>query len=136
MEGTGGFRVLRMRTLATASLTGGAFEMVEDVRAEGQGPAHHVHMRSDEAFYVLAGRFAFTRGDEELDATPGSLVFIPKGTGHRYRALEDESRVLILYVPAGGFDDFLRELDGLLEGGISSAQAMARLKGKYDSDPA
>jgi|SRR5579872_1805449 len=137
MEDTGrGFRVLRMRTLANAHLTGGAFELVEDVRAEGQGPAPHVHQRSDEAFYVLAGRFAFTRGDQELEAAPGSLVFIPKGTRHRYRALEDESRVLILYVPAGGFDDFLRELDGLLEGGLTSAEAMARLKGRYDSDPA
>ena len=136
MEDTGEFRVLQMRTLATASLTGGAFELVEDVRAEGQGPATHVHKRSEEAFYVLAGRFAFTRGDQELEAKPGSLVFIPKGTRHRYRALEDESRVLILYVPAGGFDDFLRELDALLEGGLTSAQAMATLKGKYDSDPA
>lgn len=86
-ETGGGFRVLRMRTLATAALTGGAFELVEDLRHEGQGPATHVHSRSDEAFYVLAGRFAFTRGVEELEATTGSLVFIPKGTRHRYRAL-------------------------------------------------
>ena len=131
-----GFRVLRMRTLADAALTEGAFELVEDIRNEGQGPATHVHKRSDEAFYVLSGRFAFTRGDEEVEATPGSLVFIPKGTRHMYRALVDESRVLILYVPAGGFDDFLRELDGLLATGLTSAEAMARLRGKYDSDPA
>lgn len=132
----GGFRVLRMSTLATAHLTGGAFELVEDVRSEGQGPAPHVHKRSDEAFYVLAGRFAFTRGQEEIEASPGSFVFIPRGTRHRYRALEDGSRVLILYVPAGGFDDFLRELDGLLARGLTSADAMAALQGKYDSDPA
>lgn len=132
----GGFRVLRMRTLATAGLTGGAFELVEDVRGEGQGPAPHIHQRSDEAFYVLAGRFAFTRGDREQEAAPGDLIFVPKGTRHRYRALEEESRVLILYVPAGGFDDFLRELDGLLGRGLTSAEAMASLKGKYDSDPA
>ena len=132
----GGFRVLRMRTLATAGLTAGAFELVEDVRHQGQGPATHIHRRSDEAFYVLAGRFAFNRGDEELEATPGSLVLIPKGTRHRYRALENESRVLILYVPAGGFDDFLRELDGLLATGLTSAEAMERLSGKFDSDPA
>jgi quercetin dioxygenase-like cupin family protein len=135
-DAAGEFRVLRMRTLATAAFTAGAFELVEDVRSEGQGPAPHIHRRSDEAFYVLAGRFAFTRGDEELEATPGSLVFIPKETRHGYRALDDESRVLILYVPAGGFDDFLRELDGLLATGLTSAEAMARLRGKYDSDPA
>ena len=85
---------------------------------------------------MLAGRFAFTRGDEELEATAGSFVFVPKGTRHRYRALDNESRVLILYAPAGGFGDFLRELDGLLATGLTSAEAIAQLRGKYDSDPA
>lgn len=132
----GGFRVLHMRLLATAGLTENAFVLVEDVRDEGQGAPAHIHRRSDEAFYVLAGRFAFTRGDEELEATAGTFVFIPKGTRHRYRALDNESRVLIFYVPAGGFDDFLRDLDGLLATGLTSAEAIARLRGKYDSDPA
>ena len=84
--------------MATAGLTAGAFKLVEDVRAQGEGPAPHIHKRSDEAFYVLAGRFAFTRGDQEMEAT--------------------------------------RELDSLLERGLTSAQAMATPKGKYDSDPA
>jgi hypothetical protein len=43
--------------------------------------------------------------------------------------------VLILYVPAGGFVDSLRELDGLLDAGMTSAEAMNSLAGKYDSDP-
>lgn len=132
----GGFQVLRMRTVATAQLTGGAFELVEDVRAEGQGPARHVHRHSDEAFYVVEGRFEFSRGPEDIEALPGSLVFIPRGTPHRYRALVDGSRVLIFYVPAGRFDEFLRELDGLLANGMTSAEAMSMLRGRYDSDPA
>jgi quercetin dioxygenase-like cupin family protein len=132
----GGFRVLQMKTLATSALTNGSFELVEDVRDDGAGPAPHVHRRSDEAFYVLDGLFTFTRDSEEIDVTTGSVVFIPRGTRHSYRARRAGSRVLILYVPAGGFDEFLRELDGLLAGGMTSAEAMAALNGKYDSDPA
>lgn len=136
VAGNEGFRVLRMKTLATGTETGGSFELVEDLRNEGEGPAPHIHRNSEEAFYVLEGRFKFTRGSDEIDAEPGSLVFIPRGTRHFYKATTGGSRVLILYVPAGRFDDFLRELDTLLDEGKTSAEAMAALRGKYDSDPA
>ena len=136
MGGRGGFRVLRMKTLATADETGGAFELIEDTRNEGEGPAPHSHRNSDEAFYVLAGSFKFVRGSDEILAKQGDLVFIPRGTRHFYRAATSGSRVLILYVPAGGFDDFMRELDSLLAGGMTSAEAIAAIGGKYDSDPA
>src|ERR1700740_2978683 len=94
------FRILRMKTLATAETTHGAFELVEDVRGRGEGPALHVHKRSDEGFYILDGLFTFTRGDEEISAGPGSFVMIPRGTAHRYQAQRDGSRVLILVAPS------------------------------------
>ena len=125
-----------MKVLATADSTKGAFELVEDVREEEQGPAPHIHRQSDEAFYVVEGLFTFTRGNEEFDAAAGSFIFIPRSTRHAYRARSSGSRLIILYVPAGAFVAFLRELDGLLAGGMTSASAMAALKGKYDSDPA
>ena len=136
LDGKEDFRVLRMKTLATGRETDGAFELVEDLRNEGEGPAPHVHRHSEEAFYVLEGRFTFVRGSDEIIAEAGSLVFIPRGTRHFYRAIDKGSRVLILYVPAGNFDGFLRELDSLLAGGMTSSQAMATIRGKYDADPA
>jgi mannose-6-phosphate isomerase-like protein (cupin superfamily) len=134
--GREGFRVLRMRTVASASLTQGAFEAIEDVRGEGEGPAPHLHRQSDEAFYVVEGQFAFVRGHEQIEVDAGSLIFIPRGTRHAYRAKRADSRVLILYVPAGRFDEFLRELDRLLAEGMTSASAHAALSGTYDTEPA
>lgn len=134
--GKSGFRILRMKTLATAEETNGAFELVEDLRNQGQGPAPHVHRNSEEAFYVLEGRFTFGRGTDEIVAEKGDFVFIPRNTRHFYRAMTDGARVLILYVPPGRFGDFLRELDSLLAQGMTSAQAIAAMRGKYDSDPA
>ena len=130
------FRVLRMRTVASAEDTNGAFELIEDERDAGQGPARHVHRKSDEAFYVLAGNFTFTRGGDELSATPGTLVFVPRGTPHSYRANEPRSRVLSLYVPAGRFEDFMLDIDRLLAEGLTSAEAMERVARSYDSEPA
>jgi quercetin dioxygenase-like cupin family protein len=131
-----GFRVLHMRTLATGKDTNEAFELVEDLRNQGEGPARHIHRGSDEAFYVLGGDFKFVRDEENVDAPAGTLVFVPRGTPHLYRATTDGSRVLILFIPAGAFIEFLRELDHLLQTGMGSAEAMATLRGKFDSDPA
>jgi len=130
------FKTLRMRTVAGARATNGAFELIEDERDPGQGPAPHIHHRSDEAFYVLRGGFTFTVGEREVDAAPQSLVFVPRGTRHFYRATEPASRVLIIYVPAGGFVEFMLELDALLTEGHSPAEAMRRVAGRYDSEPA
>lgn len=131
-----GFRVLHMRTLAETADTAGAFELVEDQRSAGEGPALHVHHHSDEAFYVIDGSFRFTRGIDELDALPGSYVFVPRGTPHRYSATADGSRLLILYIPAGGFCDYLRAIDGQLAQGMTSAEAMRAIHGRFDTTQA
>ena len=131
-----GFRVLRMRTLAEGADTDDAFELVEDQRNEGEGPALHVHHHSDEAFYVIDGSFRFTRGAAELAALPGSYVFVPRGTPHRYCATADGSRLLIFYVPAGGFCDYLRAIDGQLAQGMTSAEAMRAIQARFDVTPA
>ncbi len=128
------FRALRIVTLVSGRTSGGALELFEDTRSAGAGPAPHVHRGSDEAFYVLAGGFSFVRGREEIEAHPGDVVFIPRGTRHCYRALAADSRLLIMYAPAG-LEGFLRELDGLITSGLPGPEAMAALKGKFDSDP-
>ena len=133
-EGRGGFRVLRMRTLANGADTDGAFELIEDARDTGGGPAPHVHRESDEAFYVLEGRFTFLRDAERVAAGAGSFILVPRGTRHGYEAAVDGSRLLIWYTPAGGFDEFMRELDGLLARGMTSAEAISTLGDRYNTD--
>ena len=120
--------------LATANLTDGGFELIHDTREAGSGPAPHVHRLSDEAFYVLEGRFMLVRGHDEIEAGPGSFVFVRRGTRHSYRALESGSRVLVLYAPAG-LEPFLRAEDKLLATGESAPDAIAALRGKFDADP-
>ena len=48
------------------------------------GPATHVH-DCDQMYYVLDGVITLLVGDVEHTAGPRSLVFIPRGTPHRYR---------------------------------------------------
>jgi quercetin dioxygenase-like cupin family protein len=63
------------------------------------GPSYmHVHQSDDEAWHVLEGTLRFKFLDREVDATPGTTVFVPAGLAHTYVAIEP-SRYLIILTP-------------------------------------
>jgi mannose-6-phosphate isomerase-like protein (cupin superfamily) len=120
--------------LASSDLTGGAFELFEELRASPSGPPPHVHRDRDETFYVLEGRYAFTRGSDEIEVGPGQVVFVPRGTRHQYRTLVAKSRTLIIIAPAG-LEAFFREMGARLAAGASPLEAMTALSELHDSHP-
>src|SRR5690348_3352034 len=72
--------------------TGESFELIEYT-----GPAvppPHVHRNRDEAFVVLDGVFHFVVGQEDLEAVPGTIVHVRRGTRHAFSA-EPGSRALL-----------------------------------------
>src|ERR1044072_3385749 len=42
----------------------------------------HVHRAAEEAFYVLSGTMSVLAGEARLDAGPGEVCLIPRGTPH------------------------------------------------------
>ena|ERR1700687_5375319 len=44
----------------------------------------HVHRRDDEAWYVVEGELHVRVGQEVIEASAGSAVFVPRGTVHTY----------------------------------------------------
>ncbi len=123
-----------MTLVASARMTNGAFELVEDIRSAGTGPIPHIHFDHDEAFYVLVGRFTFVRDREEIVAGPGGFVYIPRGTRHAYRSLEDDGRVLLIVLPPG-LSGFLREQGRRMVEGASVLEAMTELSPTFDAHP-
>jgi quercetin dioxygenase-like cupin family protein len=87
--------------LISGELTGGAFEMFEEVRDTPSGPPPHVHRERDEAFHVLDGRYAFVSGKDVVELAPGDSIFVPRGTRHAFKTLDARSRTLIIVAPAG-----------------------------------
>lgn len=60
----------------------------------------HVHLSSDEAFYVLDGEMDFLLGDERMVVSAGSLVFVPRGTTHTFATVGDGgAKVLVVMTP-------------------------------------
>ncbi|WP_285651694.1 cupin domain-containing protein [Actinomycetospora sp. NBRC 106375] len=113
--------------------TGGGFEVIE-FRGNAASPPPHVHHEREECIHVLEGRFTFTLDHEEIEAVPGSWVFVPRGTRHGFTASPD-ARALILVTPAG-LEDFFAELGEGLAAGTPTHELRARLKGRFDSVPA
>lgn len=101
------FRGARIRRKASRADTGGAWAIGTGAQDSGFDNPRHVHDES-EAFYVLRGRYAFYSSDEEVEAGPGSFIFIPPGAVHGFRTLVDDSELLCVW-PSTVEDGFFGE---------------------------
>ncbi len=98
-----------MTLKATGATTGGRLPLLENLTAPGGGPPPHVHTREDEFFFVLDGRFEVRIGDEIRTLGPGGYAYVPRGTLHNFRNIEETaSRILVGFTPAG-MEGFFRE---------------------------
>jgi quercetin dioxygenase-like cupin family protein len=90
--------------------THGGFGLIEQELPAGFAPPPHTHHAEDEAFYVLDGAITFRCGDQTLEATDGSFVFLPRDVAHGFTVAESgPARVLQLNAPAG-LEQFFEEL--------------------------
>jgi hypothetical protein len=119
---------------ASGSETGGGFELFEEERPTLGGPPPHIHRDREEGFFVLEGRYVFTRDQDEIELVPGQFILIPRGTRHHYRTVHAPSRTLILIAPAG-LEGFFREMGARLAAGATPIEAMTTLSAEYDSHP-
>jgi mannose-6-phosphate isomerase-like protein (cupin superfamily) len=120
--------------LTSGAATGGSFELFEERRNTKGGPPPHVHREHEELFYVLEGRYVFTREREEVELMPGESIVIPRGTRHVFRTLVAPSRTLILTVPSG-LEGFFREMGSQIAAGRTPLEAMTALSARFDSHP-
>lgn len=86
--------------LAERATTNGAFSLMWQLCPEGSGPGPHYHDQ-DEGFFVTEGQITYLAGGQQLVATQGSFVWIPRGTVHSFRVDSTTATLLNLYTPAG-----------------------------------
>ncbi len=95
---------------ATASQTGGAFGLIEQLAPVGAGSPYHVHRAEDETFYILNGELEFISEGRRFVKGPGAYVFLPRNIPHGFRVVgASPSQFLILTTP-GGFEGFVTEM--------------------------
>lgn len=87
---------------ATSKQTNGNYTVIDQIVQPKNGPPPHIHQREDEAFYILEGRFSFLCGDKNSLFEAGSFIYIPKGTLHTFKNVDEkQGRLLVIITPAG-----------------------------------
>ncbi|MET8582394.1 cupin domain-containing protein [Streptomyces collinus] len=128
----------RMRVLEDGSHTGHRLAIAESVLApHTQGPPQHRHARHDEGFYILSGTVRFTVGNEDHDASAGTLVMVPPGTPHTFANPSDEPAVMLSTFTPDLYVQYFRDLqDVLADGRPLTPQANAEAMTRYATEPA
>lgn len=62
----------------------------------------HYHERTDEVYYILAGKGRMALDDAEVELHEGVVVYVPRGTKHRAWG---DLKVLVVCIPAGVLHD-------------------------------
>jgi mannose-6-phosphate isomerase-like protein (cupin superfamily) len=89
-------------TLLSGAQTGGAFTLLEALVPPDTGPPPHIHHAEDETFILIEGSLTLQVGERTVDARPGAVVFVPKGTRHSFKNVGvGVARMLFIYNPPG-----------------------------------
>ena len=89
-------------TLLSGAQTGGAFTLLEALVPPDTGPPPHIHHAEDETFILIEGSLTLQIGERTVDAQPGAVVFVPKGTRHSFKNVGvGVARMLFIYNPPG-----------------------------------
>ncbi|MEV4180374.1 cupin domain-containing protein [Streptosporangium canum] len=128
----------RMRVLEDGSHTGHRLAITESVLApHTQGPPQHRHALHDEGFYIISGAVRFTVGDEDYDATAGTLVMIPPGTPHTFANLTRQPAVMLSTFTPDLYVQYFRDLQHVIaDGRPPTPQATIDAMSRYATEPA
>jgi mannose-6-phosphate isomerase-like protein (cupin superfamily) len=108
-----------------------------DLDPGADGPPLHIHHKTDEGFYVMAGHIGFLLDGITTYAKPGTHVMVPMGHVHSFwNAGVRPARCLLITSPPG-LEQYFRELAAHL-GDINSQEASIELRkslsGKHDME--
>jgi mannose-6-phosphate isomerase-like protein (cupin superfamily) len=114
---------------ASASTTGGAFAIIEEI--DPLDTPLHVHANEDELFYVVEGEHVFTVGEEEFAGGPGTIVFAPRHVPHAHRRVVPRTGRFLTMVSPAGFEGFFRLLSEAESAGGADEDAYRRASESY-----
>lgn len=104
------FLALRVFVEVDSDDTNGSVAVMRIFVPPGEGARPHMHSREDEVFTVVRGHYRFRHGDMEVDAPPGTVVFLPRGEPHTFMNVSDEPGEHTTTAVPGGLEKFFREV--------------------------
>ncbi|MCU1679402.1 MAG: hypothetical protein JWQ81_141 [Amycolatopsis sp.] len=130
--------LVRMRILEDGSTTEHRLGMVEiTVAPHAPGPPQHRHAQHDEGFYVVSGTVRFTIGDEDHDASAGTLVMVPTGAPHTFANPGDIPAVMVNTFTPDLYVEYFRDLREMLSAGKPfNPSDVIPIMARYATEPA
>src|SRR5215469_9529542 len=71
--------------LLSSEDTGGTYCLLDLRVAPGKGVPRHIHMREDEAYFVLSGELEASVGNKTFVLKPGETLMAPRNIPHQLR---------------------------------------------------
>jgi len=93
-----------------SSQTNGEYSVILTETPPNGGPPKHVHAHEDELFYILQGTFLFHCGDQQIEASQGDFIRLPKGIPHSFVNTDSNTGITMNTITPGGFENFFNEI--------------------------
>jgi quercetin dioxygenase-like cupin family protein len=99
----------RMSVRIGSRATVGRMAVLESVIAANGSAPLHFHEAADELFIVAEGCLRVSLADRTVEASPGTVIFVPRGTVHGFvNAGTEDVRLLAVFTP-GASEAMFRE---------------------------
>lgn len=125
------FLAMKMFVEIDSDDTKGAISVVRVFVPPDNGPPPHVHSREEEVHTVLRGHYRYRHGDVEVDAPPGTTIFMPRGVPHVFKNVSNEPGEHLLTVLPGGLEKMFREVSAAKLQLPRDLDRLAAISGKY-----
>ena len=114
--------------------TDGLFFLSESTIEPGfHGPPPHVHRELHDLFYVLAGTLTVRRGDQPIEAKPGTFACFPPGAVHTFANQSDELVRFLNFTTPAGWEGYMRDLGAAYAGErMPTPEKIGRIASRYD----
>ena len=101
---------MKMFIEVDSDTTNGTVAVVRSYVPPKSGPPAKVQDREDLLFTIVRGHYRFRYGDKEIDAPPGTSVFLPRKIPHVVRNVSDQPGEHIVTMVPGGLEKMFREI--------------------------
>ncbi|HVS48723.1 MAG TPA: cupin domain-containing protein [Candidatus Dormibacteraeota bacterium] len=117
---------------------GTSYSLTEwDLEPGAQGPPIHIHHKTDEGFYVMAGHIGFVLDGMTTYGKPGTHVLVPMGHEHSFWNAGVRPAKCLCIISPPGLEQYFRELAaqlGDIKSQDDSIPVRKKLSEKYDME--
>lgn len=99
---------------ALGNETGDSYSLYEVMVPPGWSIPKHIRTQEDETYYMLDGELVWIIGEEQLRATKGSFLHLPRFVPHAFENKTNETAYMLCTCAPGGFEKYFLDLANMV----------------------